>query len=181
MRRRQYLSLAAAGITAGVSGCLSVRLGRKHDDSTPLAMVLPGSEALEKYTLGSESEEGPDENNLKSIFREFRPVEGARSPVASRMTAGGAVARDAETARKALSDPVKDALEGEENDVEWVSVRGRRVAKWVDYRQRGVFTLKDANLGIAIAGEFDGQLTRTRWGHLRQHMAGALRRLDDAT
>lgn len=177
MDRRRYLSIAAAGITVSVPGCQLVLSRPQYVKATALSRILPTAGQLEKYSLVSETESGPNENNLKALFREFTPVEAAEEPVASRLTAGAGVARNVETAKTGLADPVKDALAGKDNDVAWVSIEGYRVAKWVDRRQRAVFTLQDANLVIAIVGAFDGHLTAERWAHIRQYMTATLRRL----
>lgn len=80
--------------------------------ATALSQSLPTAGQLEKYTLVSETEEGPNENYLKALFREFAPVEAATEPVASRVTAGAGVARDVDTAKTGLPDPLKDASTG---------------------------------------------------------------------
>lgn len=77
-----------------------------------LSQILPTAGQLEKYTLVSETEDGPNENYLKALFREFAPVDVAKESVGSRMTAGAGVDRDVDTAKTGLADPLEDASTG---------------------------------------------------------------------
>lgn len=81
-------------------------------------------------------------------------------------------------AKSGMSDPVKDAMAGEDNGVVWLSLARCRVATWTDRRQRAVFTLQASNLTLATTGAFDANPTAARWEHLRQYMMETLCRLD---
>jgi hypothetical protein len=76
---------------------------------------LPTDAHLGAHTLSYESAEGLDANEFEFLFRDFAPASGTELPVASRLIAGALAARDIEAAYMSAPEPVKDAMDEDEN------------------------------------------------------------------